>query len=156
LAGNGIIDGSITLGSMAVLAPGSSPGQLDILGDFTWAVGGILEFDLGSGATDSDFLFVGGDFLKSSSGDWAFAFVNNGMVAGNTYDLISFGGMTDFIANDFSYTNVGGFEGQFALSGNTLQFTLTAIPEPSSAGLVMLVAFGFAMLRQRRNDIGLR
>ncbi|MBX3418620.1 MAG: PEP-CTERM sorting domain-containing protein [Pirellulaceae bacterium] len=150
LAGNGTIDGSFTLGNGAVMSPGFSPGQIDVVGDFTWEAGGLIDFDLG---LSSDFVDINGDFLKSGAGAWAFNFINNGMSVGTTYDLIGFSGTTTFVASDFSFTNPGAFNGDFAFGngGQTLQFTLTAIPEPGTGGVLMLTALGLALFRRRRS-----
>ncbi len=152
LAGNGTVDGSFTLGSGAVLSPGLSPGQINVIGDFTWEAGGLIEFDLGSDSFSSDLVSIQGDFLKDGAGSWAFAFIDNGMVAGNTYDLINFSNITTFDVADFSFTNNSPFDGNFAFvnGGQTLQFNLTAVPEPGT-GVVLLLSTLSLVMRRRRS-----
>jgi hypothetical protein len=152
LVGDGTIDGSFALSSNAVLSPGFSAGQIDVLGNFTWGAGGILEFDLGADPFSTDFLNISGNLLKSGAGNWAFSFADNGMIVGNTYDLIAFTGTTDFDLNDFSFTNPLPFEGafQFGNGGQTLQFTLTAVPEPGTGFLFLMVTLGTLMVRHRK------
>jgi len=152
LAGNGTVEGSFTMGGSSVLTPGLSAGQIDMIGTFTWDGGATLEFDLGADSLSTDFLDITGDFLKDGAGAWEFSFVDNGMVVGNTIDLIGFTGTTNFDVSDFSFANSAPFDGIFAFGngGQTLQFTLTAVPEPSSTLLVLAAGIGFGLAGGRR------
>lgn len=150
IEGNGTITGGFTFNGTAKLDPGFSPGQLNFGANLTWGAGGSILFDLGLDQLSSDLIDVTGDLLKSGAGSFQFTFVDNGWVVGNTYDLIQFNS-TNFNLTDFSYTNTSGFAGNFAFSGgNTLQFTMTAIPEPGSA-IVFAVA-GLLMVSRRRRE----
>ncbi|HMO12864.1 MAG TPA: PEP-CTERM sorting domain-containing protein [Pirellulaceae bacterium] len=148
LSGDGTIIGDLTLGMGSLLTPGLSPGHLTLDGALTWVSGASILFDLGTGALDSDLITITGEWNKSGLGPWNFTFVDNDWQVGQTYDLVNFGS-TNFADTDFGYTNGGGFIGTFAFNGNQLQFTLSAIPEPSSAGLVMVLGLGLAMFRRR-------
>jgi hypothetical protein len=134
----------------ASLRPGFSPGQLNFDGDLTWGDGGEIEFDLGIDALNSDFIAITGDLLKDGTGTYAFNFLENGIVLNQTYNLMSFD-TTTFLLTDFSFSNGGGFAGDFSFNGsnNMLQFTVTAIPEPSSL-VLLLGAASFAAIRRRR------
>ncbi len=150
LSGNGTIQtNNFFFGGTAALRPGFSPGQLNFDGDLTWGDGGVIEFDLGIDAANSDFISISGDLWKPGEGTYAFNFVDNGWVAGQTYDLLEFS-TTNFSLSDFSYTNGGAFRGDFALSGgNRLQFTLSSVPEPGTAS-VLLVVGALTIFRRRR------
>ncbi len=149
IAGNGTITGDFMFGGTAVISPGASPGELKFDDNLTWDAGGSILFDLGLDGVDSDLISVGGDLLKSGVGSYAFTFTDNGWVVGQTYDLIKFNS-TDFLLSDFSFTNSGGFVGSFGYaSGNTLQFTLNAVPEPNSCLLVSMAMVVVSMRRRR-------
>jgi hypothetical protein len=68
-----------------------------------------------------------------------------------TYDLITFATTTITNISDFEFLNVGGFEGDFAYSGNTLQFTVSTVPDPGTWSLVACAAVLGWILRSRRN-----
>ncbi|MBX3419457.1 MAG: PEP-CTERM sorting domain-containing protein [Pirellulaceae bacterium] len=153
LGGDGTIIGDVLFGGSALLSAGVSPGTLTFGNNLTWGAGGLVLFDLGFDAASSDLISVNGDLLKSGVGNFDFTFVDNGWVAGQTYDLITFAS-TDFDLDDFGYTNGGGFMGTFAFSGgNTLQFTVNAIPEPSSLVLILTMVATMVAGRRRRAKV---
>ncbi|MEQ1906770.1 MAG: PEP-CTERM sorting domain-containing protein, partial [Pirellulaceae bacterium] len=155
LEGIGNVIGDLTFGTAATLNPGFSPGQLDFTGDLTWDDGGLVFFDLGTNAPTTDFLAITGSLIKGVDGTFAFTFVNNNWVAGQTYDLISFASTT-FSEGDFSYTNGAGFAGTFAITGgNLLQFNLiSAVPEPGMLSVLLLAGIaGSSMVRRRRKQL---
>jgi autotransporter-associated beta strand protein/T5SS/PEP-CTERM-associated repeat protein len=123
------------------LAPGASAGTLTV-GDLYWNSGTLL-FELGP---SSDHLIAGG--LQGTVGPYFFTFENLGWSANATYDLISF---TDTLINidDFAYTNTGGFAGTFAYNNDVLQFTITAVPEPSTWLLIGGGALSLGVWRRR-------
>jgi autotransporter-associated beta strand protein/T5SS/PEP-CTERM-associated repeat protein len=127
------------------LAPGASAGTLTT-GDLYWNAGTLL-FELGP---SSDQLVAGG--LQGTADTYFFTFANLGWSAGTTYDLISF---TDTLINidDFAYTNTGGFAGSFAYDNDVLQFTITAVPEPSTWLLIggTVACLGVLRLRLRHS-----
>lgn len=145
LGGSGIV-GTITLNGGA-LAPGSSPGTFTAQNLF-WQ-DGLLVFDLGP---SSDFLNLTGD-LNGFGTSYGFSFIDAGWVEGSTYDLINFFDTTITI-DDFFYTNGGGFAGEFAYEGNTLQFTVNTVPEPSTMALVACAAVIGWFVRARRHRRG--
>jgi autotransporter-associated beta strand protein len=142
LGGNGRI-GNLTLNVGGTLAPGNSPGTLTAE-SLDWQ-GGDLWFELGADNSSSDYLSLTGG-LSGSAGSLAFTFLDHGWQIGQTYDLIGFGSTT-LAASQFTFTNSGGFDGTFGYNGNSLQFTLTAIPEPS---ITALIALGLAAIVLRR------
>ncbi len=134
LGGNGTM-GAITLAG-GTLAPGNPSGTLTS-GTLYWE-GGNIRFDLGPAP---DLLALNGALngLALPSGPYTFDFVNAGWAAGTTYNLITFYS-TDISIGSFNFSNGGGFGGDFAYNGNTLQFTVNTVPEPST--WVLLLAGG--------------
>ena len=148
--GNGTATGSLTLHSGGLLAPGSGLGSLAV-GSFNWNGGGLLNFELGTGNT-SDHLNIAGALAKGGSG-FVFDFLTGGSV-GNTYTLLNFGSITGgFTVADFTYTNLAnGLTGTFTLNATSLDFTTSAIPEPSTYAALLgaLALVGTAFHRRRR------
>jgi len=155
LGGSGTI-GSITLNANGSLAPGN--GSLDTFstnnGDLLWngqASGSFaqLKFDLNTLNDSSDRLALGSGILDKGTGSFfKFDFLGTGGL-GFTYTLIEFGS-TDFNVADFSYTNLAaGLAGEFVLNANSLQFTVTAIPEPSTALLLAGGLMAVVLIRRR-------
>ncbi|MCX6972131.1 MAG: autotransporter-associated beta strand repeat-containing protein [Verrucomicrobia bacterium] len=135
LGGSGKV-GAITLAG-GTLAPGNSAGTLTG-GSLYWE-GGTILFDLGP---TSDLLVLNGALfgLDVPSGPYTFDFVDAGWSPNTTYNLITFSS-TDIDKSYFNFSNGGGFAGDFNIvNGNTLQFTMTAIPEPSTWALLFAAA----------------
>jgi autotransporter-associated beta strand protein len=115
-----------------------------------------IDFALG---TTSDMITLSGATMIGSAiggaGSIVFNLTNVGAASSATYDLISFGGTTQGIAlNTFALSSSSveaGWTGAFSYGGdgNTLQFTVSAVPEPS---LMAFLAFGltFVLFRVRR------
>lgn len=145
LGGSGSLQ-EIILESGGTLAPGNSIGTLTT--EFlTWAAGGVLLYDLGDGV--SDLVEIHGELMMLGAGNFDFTFVDAGWQIGQTYTLLNFDTSTGFTVDDFGFTNLGGFDGNFALDLNSLSFTLTAIPEPGVMHLVLISAGIFFALRIR-------
>lgn len=145
----GTIGGNGTMGAVSLLGgtleASRSTGNLTI-GELLWTSGKIV-FDLGPSGPASDFLMIGS--LEGFGTSYAFTFVDQGMVVGTTYNLMQFVNQNISI-NDFVFTNGGGFSGTFGYSGNTLQFQLAAIPEPSTTAFLIAGALALLLLSHRR------
>lgn len=140
LGGDGVV-GSIVLESGAVLIPiGCFDGD-----DLTWHSGATMVYGLGA---DVGILELTGDLLQGSGSAFSFTFQDGDWQIGEVYPLIFFNATT-FAEGDFSFTNGGGFDGNFVLEDNALRFELTAVPEPSS-GLLGLVGLVIACACSRR------
>lgn len=144
LGGTGTIGESI-LGTGAILAPGNSIGTFTAA-SLAWQAGAGMYFELGDGT--SDMLRLSGALTKSGLGDFLFTFQDLGWAVGQTYSLIKFNG-TEFSEGDFGYTNSGGFAGTFLLNADSLDFTITAIPESGVSVLCLLAATGCLAIRRR-------
>jgi autotransporter-associated beta strand protein len=143
IGGSGMM-GTITL-SGGTVAPGDQAGTLTAQNLF-WQDGGI-EADLGPTPAVSDLLAIGG--LQGFGTTYPFTFVNQGWSVGSTYTLITFD-LNNIPLNDFYFTNGGGFAGDFSLTSSALQFTLTAVPEPSTWALAACAGVVACLLRRRR------
>jgi autotransporter-associated beta strand protein len=158
LGGNGTT-GAIEIHPGGKLAPGTSIGTLKTSsagnGYFLWngETDGTaqMQFELSTTDNTSDMLDLGSDaFLKGTGTTFTFDFLGGGM-AGETYTLVTFGSTTFTDASDFSYTGLGGgYAGDFVLNSGSLQFTVSAVPEPASIGVLGL---GAALLVRRRRRL---
>ena len=156
LGGSGTIGGATTISGS--LRPGNSIGTLTVNADTTWNGGDAWVFELGAAGPSigapgtSDLLAitgVGSDFLKGTGSSWTFDFDGTG--SQGFYQLVTWDGTTDFLANDFTASNLGGgFTGEFAIQDNALY--LEVVPEPSTYALLGLAALGLGahVLRRRR------
>ncbi len=144
LGGTGLI-GPVTLAG-GTLSPGNSPGTITVA-DLLWQSGTIV-FDLGPTQAQSDLIQTGVLYGEGSS--YVFDFQDNGWLEGVTYDLIEFSGTSTLDVGDFSYLNTGGFTGLFSTNSSTLQFTLTAIPEPGTTALLAVAGLAALMLGRGR------
>ncbi len=123
------LGGSGTVGGVTTVAGGIAPGSggigtLNIAANTTWDAGNSWIYELGA-TTVSDRLAITGNFTKGSGSNFAFNFSNTG--AAGTYTLVTWTGTTNFVAGDFSASNLGGGStGAFAIIGNSLVLNVTA------------------------------
>jgi autotransporter-associated beta strand protein len=153
LGGGGTINGTVAVNGS--LNPGNSIGTLTVANDVTWngTAGQDWKFELGAISGSSDLLLLtgaGNDFLKGTGSDFRFDFLNTGVVG--TFTLVDWASSTTFSALDFSYTGLAsGLTGSFALNGSQLDFTVTAVPEPSAYAL-LLGGLGVLYCLRRRDS----
>jgi autotransporter-associated beta strand protein len=148
LGGSGHAQGSATLQSGGIIAPGDSVGTLR-LGSLTWGGGGKMQFDLASTNPAGDHLALDLSLTKGApAGGFQFNFNDLGATAGMSYSLITFGSQTGFAASDFTFTsNNPNLNGTFTLTSTELDFTVSQVPEPSSLLLLLSVAGAFCAIR---------
>lgn len=150
----GTIIGSVILDG-GTLAPGASPGTLNIVGDLT-VLDGILKIEIGgTGAGQYDVLNVSGTTMIAG-GTVLFEFIDGfAPTAGQTFDFFS-GPNAPVVDPGVTFAVAGlqaGF--QFDLSGPALTFVAltdgvsTTVPEPASAALLLAGLLGLAALRRR-------
>jgi len=149
--GTGTVSGAITVNAGGAISPGDGgAGTFTGGSSLTWNSDNTLAgmtFDLGVNQAASDKLALTGAFTKGTGSTFVFNFVDAGYTPSFAYTVVTFGSTT-FTAGDFSAT---GLAGSFAVVGNSLQFTVAAIPEPSSyAALVGVLALGCGLLARRR------
>ena len=156
LGGSGAIGGATTISG--ILAPGNSIGTLTVANDVTWNGGENWVFELGAAGPTigssgtSDLLSItgaGSDFLKGTGASWSFDFAGTGDLG--WYKLVEWAGTSDFAANDFLGTNLGGgYTSEFSIQDSALY--VNVVPEPSTYALLALSAagFGWHVIRRRR------
>jgi len=151
LAGSGDL-GAIVVASGSSVSPGNgSLGEMTAT-SFLWNGGAVMNFELSLLSNASDRITLSGDFTQGTTGSYLFNFGDTGM-SGGLYTLFQFDSTTFTDVSDFSYTGLAdGLQGDFILSGNSLQFQV--IPEPSTSACLALALgmlfFGSRMMRARR------
>jgi glucose/arabinose dehydrogenase len=150
VGGAGTLD-HLTVNEGGTAAPGSSIGTLQVNNSLSLLEGSTLDIELGS--LGPDLVAVGGDVT----------------LGGSTLAVSFFGGFVPTLGDQFEILDVGGMrDGQFAglgegdqltadgtlfrityLGGDGNDVVLTAIPEPASLALAVLLA-GLGMARRRQ------
>lgn len=163
LGGTGTTTSSVTLNGGGSIAPGdintatlaSTIGTLT-LGALTWNSDNThagIYVDLGANNASSDHLMITGAFEQGSGTDFLFNISDEGLSIGITYTLVEFGSTTFGDASSFGLDTETinlGIDGNFALNGNSLEFTVTSIPEPSATVLLMSLALAVVLGKTRR------
>lgn len=153
LKGTGTIIGDVVVTDGGTINPGHSPGTLNIVGDLTLLSDGVLTIEIAD-ATDFDQINVSG--LLTLGGTLNIAFVDGFTPGeGQQFTLDIFGDAD--VAGSFSaVTSEGLADGLFAdadlialADGQPLDFTVAAVPEPSSIAVFLL--FATAARRRRRS-----
>jgi fibronectin-binding autotransporter adhesin len=173
LAGFGNVNigsSTLTIGSGASLAPGNSPGVVNITGNLALDAGSFTTLEIAGTATDGntatgfDRVIVSGSLTFGGNLDIT-AF--NGYALGTTnasYDLFDFSGLPAGTFNSVTVvgsaltassgvwtTTTGGFTYTFTESSGVLTIAGSAVPEPSTAAaLAGLVVLCSATIRRRR------
>ena len=178
LKGIGQIDGTTTIASLGIHAPGNSPGLQTFNGNLAYSTGAMLNWELatnsvGTRGTDFDGIdVIGAGVISIANGvisnlkfnaagsavNWANAFWNSNQ-SWLVYDdanlpTLSSASIFDTInvSTDSLGATLSGGAFSWALSGNDvfLNFTASPIPEPGTATLLGIACIGVAALRRRR------
>lgn len=152
-AGRLTVDGSLAAaGDITVFNGATFDIAADLsANDVSLQAGSVLRFDLGEGTS----LNISGNLTKSGAGNFVVDFGNTGALDTLYGGLFSISGtmVNDFAGQNISYVNfgAGGLSGQLSFEQLAGGFTITAVPEPSSASLLAgAAALGLFTLRRRR------
>jgi autotransporter-associated beta strand protein len=156
IGGLGTIGGTLEVsGKVAPGTTGDSKIGTLTAGTTTWNGGAGWKFDLASTGNSSDKLVINGDFTKGTGDVFEFDFTGSTPEWSKEFVLATWTGMSDFVADDFSYTGL--FGGSYVTSFFTIteaeglsSLKFTAIPEPTSALAGLLIGAG--LLRRRRRS----
>ena len=171
LSGNGSVAAALTVGDGVIVAPGNSPGTLTFTEDVTFQAGSIYEWELGAygtqAGTDSDLLVVSGNgntmtfdagalislnFVDgvadpNSTGDGDFWLSNHQWTIGEVREGATIIDSGLFFSGAYDFEN-GSFS--LGMDGENLVLSFTAIPEPSTVGLMIgAVALAGCLLSRR-------
>lgn len=145
LKGTGDIAGNISVASGGTIAPGLSPGTLNVDGNLSIVDGSHFAFELG---TTSDLLNIGGALNFTGGGTALFDILNNGLISGSDYTLMNYSSVSGLTLSNLAFGSTpAGFAGQFTIGASSLTLHVDAVPEPSRA---VLGGLGLAVLTLRR------
>jgi len=156
LRGNGTFAGGLIVDNGATLSPGSSPGTLTVTGNLDFDAGGVFEVELlGTLAGQWDQVLMQAGSTLTPGGGTLSVTAPNPLTLGFVFPVISGWGSIDgstFAGLADGATFTAGAN-QFQINYGTLpgyadDVTLTVVPEPSTLGLVGLMAV--AVLLRRR------
>jgi hypothetical protein len=156
-----VTGGTLALGANNALSATSaitlSGGTIDLqtfsssAASLGFAGGANLKFSLGTPGNSTALLALTGNLTKSGSGLYTLDFSGTGQAG--TYNLVSYAGTSFVAGSDFTIANLGsGLDGTLTLGAGSLMLTVTAIPEPSSLGLIVgVLILGVATIGSRRH-----
>jgi hypothetical protein len=141
--------GDVSLANGGTLAPGLSPGTLNIDGNLSLVDGAHLAFELGG---TSDLLNIGGALNFTGGGTAIFDITDTGsLTSGVDYTLMNYASASGLsLANLAFGSTPAGFAGGFTIGANSLTLHVDAAPEPSRA-LLGVAGLAFVALRRRRS-----
>lgn len=117
LAGYGSVAGAVTLSSAGNIAPGYADRLR--LGSLVWKSGGKVTLGLADSTDFSDRLQITGALTKNGGAPHEIVLVDNGIVKGTDYVLMTFASKSGFSASDFTVT---GMQGQLSITATQLLF----------------------------------
>lgn len=155
----GTINAAVSVTAGGLLAPGASPGTLDIIGDLSLGASSRLEIEFaGSSLGEFDVLNIFGDLVAEAPFSLTMSFLNNFMPEeGSIFNFLNVTGDIDGFF-DFAEIDFLGIDSNFSPSfrndgegGIAVGFTrLAPVPLPMPAMLLLSGMGAFATLRRRR------
>lgn len=134
LAGDGVVEGPVSLDANGTLAPGATAAAGTISADsLTWQPNGVVHHRLGANDGGSDHTDLSGALTRSGTGTYHFNFTDANVppVPGASYTLMTFASQTGFSASDFDYSYTGANDdlvGEFQLNATSLVFHVISTP----------------------------
>lgn len=149
LTGVGLIFGDVKNWG-GTIAPGHSAGTLQIDGNLTQAIDGMLAMEIGGFQQGSEYDFMDVSGTATLNGLLDVSLINGfSPLAGDTFDVLT---AASIDPTGLALSGVPGFSWSVVSGGNgqILRLSASAIPEPSALGVCMVVGL-FALLRRRRS-----
>ncbi len=150
LGGTGAIGGEVTVASGATLLGGDGStvtGNLSLSGGLTLNDGAILQLALGDGAHST--LARTGGTSWTFDDNQTFSFIDLGAQAGIYAGIITGLDIDPGTTGSWNIANAG-WSGAFTYNGGDIDLTLSAIPEPSTLGILGVGAAGLLIRRRVR------
>lgn len=146
LGGSGTIDGDVT--NLGVISPGNSPGELDVVGNYTQASDATLSMEI-AGTTGDKFDLVTVTGNASIGGTLDVALLDDFVPsAGDQFTIFTAGSVSGHFVNALDHIDFAG--GRFDVNYSPTAITLsnfTAVPEPTGMTIVLS---GSLLLARRR------
>ncbi|HSJ01403.1 MAG TPA: autotransporter-associated beta strand repeat-containing protein [Verrucomicrobium sp.] len=143
VGGNSVVSGALTVGTAS-----STPATISFTDDLTLDSSAVVNLDIKSTSlfdtvSAGDWLTFGGVLNVTLDPNFAFQ-------SGNSFDLFQF--VEAAPGSSFSAINLINSSYFASLDYSTGVLTLSSVPEPSAAGLLLLGVLGIVMCRRRRRD----
>lgn len=148
LGGSGTITGNVQVDSGGNLAPGSSIGTLTVAGDVSLSDGALFTFELGAVAASDKVSMTADELILDNQEFSDFTFLTGGGFGAGNYVLFDAGTISGALGASVSGV-LGGFNSTLAVVDDDLVLTVTAIPEPTSAILLIGGVFGAWLMRRK-------
>lgn len=143
-------DGSLTVATGGIVAPGASPGTITIAGSMAFATGAVYEYEIGATPGTSDLINLTGTGSTVAFGSSLDLHITNfagADVTGNTYVLINYTG-ADPTLPTINFT--GPLSGDVLIDSANSQIVLTnVVPEPGALSLAAMAGIGLLARRRR-------
>ena len=137
-----------SLANAAVVSPGEGTGALAVAGDYSQSAAGTLLLEIGEG--QNDLLAVGGDLL--AGGELEVVLVDGFEPDdGDTFDVLDFGSLSGQFSLELPGLSAGLMWDASSLY-STGQLAVTAVPEPTTAMLIVVSCI--ALIGRRKTRTG--